>query len=269
LSTVLLIAADNVRALLHQRLLLALMLVTLGLTVVFSVLLTQATEAFQPFFEKAAEAPGEMSDEDRENLEQARKGMDAAGSMFLALFYWFTAQGGTIVALFLCSTAVATEIRRGTIRITLSKPVSRTEFLLGKYCGAVAVLFGYSVLIGVALVFYAYANELDLNLAARYAPWLMFCSNLMAGSVALLLSLFLHPLIAAVVAYFASASFLSSPNPLYFILPSHDRYNVFGLIVGGRLIDPVDILMLSLYAVDVSVIVLLLALWRFRSKELL
>ena len=117
--------------------------------------------------------------------------------------------------------------------------------------------------------FIAYADGLDLSLAARYAPWLMFCQNLMAGSVALLLSLLMHPLIAAVVAYFASASFLSSPNPLYFILPSYDRYNVFALIAGGKLIALEEIFMLTLYAFDVAAIFLLLALWRFRSKELL
>ena len=268
MRVVLLIAADSIRALLHQRLLVALMLVTLGLTVVFSVLLTEAKEWLLPFFENAT-AARENRGVSEEDLQTMSQGMEMAGSVFLAGFYWFTALGGTLVALFICSTAVATDLRRGTIRITLSKPVSRAQFLLGKYCGAVAVLLSYSILIGVALVVFAYANGLDLSLAARYAPWLMFCSNLMAGSVALLMSLLIHPLIAAVVAFFASASFLSSPHPLYFILPSYDRYNVFILIMGGKLIGLEEIFMLTLYAFDVAAIFLLLALWRFRSKELL
>ena len=244
------------------------MLVTLGLTVVFSVLLTQAKGPILQALESgaAADKSGQVSEE---QLDKARQGMEMVGAAVLAGFYWFTALGGTLVALFICATAVATEIRRGTIHVMLAKPVSRAQFLLGKYCGAIAVMFGYSVLIGIALVTFAYANQLDLNLAARYAPWLMFCHNLMVGSVALLLSLLMHPLIAAVVAYFASASFLSSPNPLYFILPSYDRYNIFGLIMQGRLITLDDILILTLYAFDVAAIFLLLALWRFRTKELL
>ena len=267
MRAVLLIAADSIRALLHQRLLVALMLVTLGLTVVFSVLFTEAKDFWLQM--GAAAAAAQESGEKEEALGQMRQGMDMMGSVFLSGFYWFTALGGTLVALFICSTAVTTDLRRGTIRITLSKPVSRAQFLLGKYCGAVAVMLCYSILIGVALVIFAHANHLDLNLATRYAPWLMLCHNLMAGSVAMLLSLLVHPLIAAVVAYFASASFLSSPNPLYFILPSYDRYNVFMLILGGKLIALEDIVMLTLYAFDVSAIFLLLALWRFRSKELL
>ncbi len=267
MSAVLLIAGDSIRALLHQRLLVALMLVTLGLTVLFSVLLTEAKEwVAQNLSNAGLDQTGRL---DAKNLNQMRTGIDMAGSFFMAGFYWFTALGGTVVTLFICASAVATDIRRGTIRIVLAKPVSRAQFLLGKYCGAVAVMFGYSLLIGIALVLFAYANELNLNLAARYAPWLMFCHNLMVGSVALLLSLLIHPLLAAVVAYFASATFLSSPNSLYSILPSHDRINVFTLIMAGKLITPADIALLTLYAFVVTAIFLLLALWRFHTKELI
>jgi len=267
MSAVLLIAGDSIRALLHQRLLVALMLVTLGLTVLFSVLLTEAKEwVAQNLSNAGLDQTGRL---DAKNLNQIRTGIDMAGSFFMAGFYWFTALGGTVVTLFICASAVATDIRRGTIRIVLAKPVSRAQFLLGKYCGAVAVMFGYSLLIGIALVLFAYANELNLNLAARYAPWLMFCHNLMVGSVALLLSLLIHPLLAAVVAYFASATFLSSPNSLYSILPSHDRINVFTLIMAGKLITPADIALLTLYAFVVTAIFLLLALWRFHTKELI
>lgn len=267
MTTTLLIAADSIRALLHKRLLVALMLVTLGLSVVFSVLLTEAKERMFQIPEEALEANENGPTEG--DLEQMRQQMGMVESTFLAGFYWFTALGGAMVSLFICCTAVATDIRRGTIRIILAKPVSRAQFLLGKYSGAVAVMFGYSALIGVALVIFTYSNGLDPNPAARYAPWLMFCHNLMVGSVGLVLSLLMHPLIAAVIAYFASASLLSSPNPLYFILPSYDRYNVFTLIVQGRLVALEDIFILTLYAVDVAAIFLLLALWRFRSKELI
>ena len=44
MTTILLIAADSIRALLHKRLLVALMLVMLGLSVVFSVFLTETKE---------------------------------------------------------------------------------------------------------------------------------------------------------------------------------------------------------------------------------
>lgn len=263
----LLIAGDTVRGLLHQRLLVALMLLVLGLTAIFSVLATKSKDQILEMAELSAEVEG--TDLDEEQLEQARRSMDAMGSFFLGALYWFTALGGSLVALHICCTAVAKDSRRGTIPIILAKPVSRTQFLLGKYCGAISVLFAYSVLIAVALIAFTYANQLDMNVAARYAPWLMFCQSLMVGSVGLLLSLFIHPLIAAIVALFASSWFFSPPNPLYFILPSYDRFNVFMLIADGTLITLEDVAILTLYAFDVTAIFLLLALWRFRSKEVL
>ena len=267
MNSTLLVAADSIRALLHQRLLVALMLVMLGLTAVFSVTVTKVKESILEASElRAGMDSGELTESE---LEQARQGIDEAGSFFLAGFYWLSAFGGTVVSLFICCTAVASDIRRGTIRMILAKPVTRSQFLLGKYCGAIAVLFGYSLLAAIALVIFTQVNDLDLNLAALYAPWLMFCQSLMVGSVALLLSLLLHPLLAAVVAFFASAGFFSSPNPLYFVLPSYDRFNVFSLILSGRLIALEDILTLTIYAFDVAAIFLLLALWRFLSRELL
>ena len=263
----LLIAADSIRALLHQRLLVALMLVMLGLTAAFSVAVTEMKESVLQAAEAGAEARG--TDLDEEGLQEARQQIDMAGSFFLAAFYWFAAFGGTAVTLFICCTAVSADLRRGTIRMVLAKPVSRTQFLLGKYCGAIAVMVSYSALAGIALVIFTRSNALELGPAALYSPWLMFCSNLMVGSAALLLSLLVHPLVAAVVAFFASASFFSSPNPLHFILPSYDLFNVSSLIMQGRLIAIEDIFTLTLYALDVAAIFLLVALWRFRSKELL
>ena len=262
-----LIAADCIRALLHQRLLVALMLLTLILTILFSVLLTEMHEQILVQAKAAAEMNEKEMDE--ADLESVHHKMHTAGSFVLAVFYWCTGVACTFVALFVCGTAAAGEIRRGTLSIVLAKPVSRAQFLLGKYCGAVASVFGYSVLIGIALTIFTYAIQFDLSPAVRYAPWLIFCQSIMAGSVVLFLSLLMHPLIAAILAFFASAAFFSSPNPLYFILPSYDRFNVFFQFSQGNLIPLEDVLMLTLYAFDVAAIFVLLALWWFRSKELL
>lgn len=264
---ILLIAADSIRALMHQRLLVALMLLTLILTVLFSVLLTNTQEMIL----ENAEVMVEVNDNgiDEADLESARQEMASAGSMFLAIFYWLAGLASTIVALFVCASAVTGDIRRGTLPIVLAKPVSRAQFLLGKYCGAVAIVLGYSALIGIVLTIFTYANQLDLSPAARYAPWFIFCQSIMVGSVALFLSLLMHPLIAAVLAFFASAGFFSSPNPLYFVLPSYHPFNVFMLFFEGSLIPLEDALILTLYAFDVAAIFLLLALWRFRYKELI
>lgn len=101
--------------------------------------------------------------------------------------------GGSIVALFIFSTAVASEIRKGTIRLTLSKPVSRTQFLLGKYLGGVVVMAAFALLTSLAILLFAQTQNMELSPVIKWAPWLMFCRQLMLGSLAMLLSLFMHP----------------------------------------------------------------------------
>jgi ABC-type transport system involved in multi-copper enzyme maturation permease subunit len=152
--------------------------------------------------------------------------------------------------------------------LTLSKPVSRPQFLLGKYLGGVAVMAGYAFLAGVAILIFSQSENVELNSAVKWSPWLMFCRQLMLGSLAMLLSLFMHPIIAAVLAYFAGNGFYSLHNPLYYLLPGYQDFNVFFKVLQGTLISFKEVVFLSLYAADFVIIMLLLALWRFRKKEL-
>jgi ABC-type transport system involved in multi-copper enzyme maturation permease subunit len=272
MKTILLIASDGIRALIHQRLLVGLMLASLAVTVAFSVFLNSArTHVTESFAEDGiAQSPPQGNESMNEaDKRKFREQMGTMSSVFQAGFYVVTSFGGKIVALFIFSTAVTSEIRSGTIRLTLSKPVSRTQFLLGKYLGGVAVMAAYAVIAGLAIFVFSQSQGLDLNPAIKWSPWLMFCEQLMLGSVALLLSLFMHPIIASVLAFFAGNGFYSPPNPLYFILPSYSDFGVTFDVLQGTSVNWKDVALLSLYAFDFVAIMLLLAIWRFRTKELL
>jgi ABC-type transport system involved in multi-copper enzyme maturation permease subunit len=269
-KTILLIAADGMRALIHQRLLVGLMLASLALTIAFSVFLNSARKSVTESFSQERMAADtykgkELSESERRKV---REQMEGLSSTFQAGFYGVTSFAGSLVALFIFSTAVASEIRRGTIRLTLSKPVSRMQFLLGKYLGGVAVMASYALITSVAMFAFAQTQGFDLNPAIKWSPWLMFCQQLMLGSLAMLLSLLVHPMIASVLAFFSGNGFYSPPNPLYFILPSYSEFGVFSDVLQGALIDWKDVAILSLYAFDFVAIMLLLAIWRFRTKEL-
>jgi len=271
MKTIFLIATDSIRGLLHQRLLLGLMLASLAITIVFSVLLSNARKGISRNFSDDQSsnymtATNQLSEAER---RQFRESMEMASSGFQAAFYGVASFGGSLVALFIFSTAVVSEIRRGTIRLTMSKPVSRTQFLLGKYMGGVAVMAGYAVIAGFAILLFAQSQKVELSPAMKWAPWLMFCQELMLGSVAMLLSLYFHPIIASVLAFLAGNGLCSTSNPLYYILPSYRDFNVFMQIFEGTLMRAHDVVLLSLYALDIVVIMLLLALWRFHGKELI
>jgi ABC-type transport system involved in multi-copper enzyme maturation permease subunit len=270
-KTILLIAKDSVRALLHQRLLLGLMLASLAMTIFFSITLGAARKSINRSFADGQTATNsftgtnQMSETDRRRFQDQ---METASSAVQASFYQIASFGGSIVALFIFSTAVSGEIRRGTIRLTLSKPVSRAAFLVGKYLGGVVVMAGFAVITSLAILTFAHSQNVELSPAIKWAPWLMFCRQLMLGSLAMLLSLFMHPITASLLAFFAGNGFYSSPNPLYFVLPSYKDFNVFFQVLQGSLMNFRDVAFLSLYAIDFVAIMLLLALWRFRTKEL-
>lgn len=295
MRTVLLIAADNVRALLHRRLLLALMLVVLIVTLILSFALTQISRTMTQVAQSAPSAESAdqelmngspdtqaireameqaQADLDEEQREEALQSMQSMGTQMLGIFYGFTTFGGVLVALFIGATAVSTDVRSGAITMVLSKPVARWQFLLGKYSGAMAVLLAYSVLIGIVMVIFTQMHQLDSVPAIRYAPWLMFCQCLIYGSMALVLSTLMHPAFAGVLAFFIQADwitfFVRSENPFYyltFLLPSYGPYDVSEqFAAGGTLLGWDEVGILTVYALDLTVIYLLLAMWRFRSR---
>lgn len=295
MTNILMIARDSVRALMHRRLLLALMLVMLILTVIFSIVLSQihssitgsATPPPPPpaVAEQGLAAPDEEPETFQEALERAqpplqqtptepmRRDMQAAGAQMLSQFYGFAAFGGMVVALFIGATAVSSDVRSGAITMILSRPVTRWQFLAGKFGGAMVVLFGYSLLTAIALVIFTQIHELDVVPAVRHAPWLMFCQNLIYASFALALSMLMPPILAGILPVFVSGdlffNLLSSGNPihyLHFLFPTYGPFNATNQFASGALVGWSEVATLTVYALDLAVIFLLLAMWRFRSR---
>jgi Cu-processing system permease protein len=269
MNIVLLIARDSIRGLLHQRLLIGLMLISLAMTIFFSVLMNSTRKNITSQYADAdiqtnSPAFSKMSDEDRKKMNEA---MEQGMSVIQGFFYAATSFGGSLVSLWIFSTAVTSEIRRGTIRLTLSKPVSRVQYLLGKYIGGVVVMAGYAIIASLAVLIFSASSNVELSPVMKYAPWLMFCRQLMLGALAMLLSLFMHPIIGCVLAFIAGNGLYSTANPLFYILPSYAPFNVFEQIIQGSILNGGDVFILTLYALDFIILMLLLAWWRFQRKE--
>jgi ABC-type transport system involved in multi-copper enzyme maturation permease subunit len=269
MKLILLIARDSIRALLHQRLLIGLMLVSLAMTIFFTVIMNRTKQNITTQFtdsEMQTNSPvfQKMSAEDRKRMNEA---MEQGVSAVQGFFYAATSFGGSLVALLIFSTAVTSEIRRGSIRLTLAKPVSRAQFLIGKYLGGVVVMAAYALIATAAVLLFSASSNVELGPAMKFAPWLMFCRQLMLGSLAMLLSLFMHPAIGCVLAFVAGNGLYSTANPLYYLLPSYAPFNVFVQIIHGSMMKGADVCYLTLYALDFIILMLLLAWWRFRTKE--
>jgi hypothetical protein len=76
-----------------------------------------------------------------------------------------------------------------------------------------------------------------------------------------------RPAIGARKAFFTGNSLCSPPNPFYYLLPSYSPFNLFLAILQGSILKGTDVILLTLYAFDFIILMLLVALWLFQKKE--
>src|SRR5262245_19345654 len=110
---------------------------------------------------------------------------------------------GVLIAIFLGIGLVSKEIENNAIANILSKPVRRSEFLLGKYFGLCLTLFVNSAVmaaaITLALVYVRSGDAAQLRIIWP-AVWLIFLELAIVTAVALLFSCFSSPTLSALFA---------------------------------------------------------------------
>lgn len=110
---------------------------------------------------------------------------------------------GVLIAIFLGIGLVSKEIENGAIANILSKPVRRSEFILGKYFGLILTLFVNSAVMVVAItlaLLYAQGGGDAAQLRVWVAAWLIFLELAIMTAVALLFSCFSSPALSALFA---------------------------------------------------------------------
>lgn len=193
----------------------------------------------------------------------------------LATYCQIAVFGGVLIALFVGVIGVSREYSRRSIAMVLARPVTRWQFLFGKYLGGVGVLFGYSIFIAVVLWLFRFVHGLDSIQPMCFIPWLAFCQFLILSSLALVISTVSNATLGVLFGLYCyliwmfHAVLVETPYVyVYYALPSLAVYNVanqFSTNVAGY--SWIDISILTLYAVDLVAVFLLLALWRLNYKN--
>jgi ABC-type transport system involved in multi-copper enzyme maturation permease subunit len=119
---------------------------------------------------------------------------------------------GLLIALFIGTGLVAKEVERRSIYAVLTKPVTRTSFLLGKFAGLVLTLAVNLAMMTVAyyaMLYYQQLSTLDWVQKGWHAPAadprlllpiaLMLVQLMVVTAVALLFSTFSSPLLAVLL----------------------------------------------------------------------
>jgi len=191
---------------------------------------------------------------------------------------------GTATALFLGIGLVYKEIERKTIYTLLSKPVRRSQFLLGKYLGLCLTLAVNLVV--MSLAFFGL-------LAVHGTPWgdlwiailLIYCELLLVTAIAVFFSSFSTPILSAL---FAIALYLvgrlswslkllediivdplarGTVKFLYLVLPNLEHFNVRDELVHGIPVPMTEVGFAVLYGLAYTGLVLLAAAAIFERRD--
>jgi Cu-processing system permease protein len=205
---------------------------------------------------------------------------------------------GLFIAIFIGINLVAKEVERRSIYNLLSKPVTREQFLLGKYAGLVmtlAVNIGAMCLAFYLVLFYQHWVATPGERAAWPAPAadpkLMIAVVLILGelmlvtAIALFFSSFAGPLVAIMLTFALwiaghfnadlrqfetivdSAPVAALARALYYVLPNLAPFNVRAEIVHGVEVSTSHVVLTLAYAAVYIAMLLVATVAIFRKRD--
>ncbi len=191
-----------------------------------------------------------------------------------------------LIAVFMSLILIGREIERQTVVTVLSKPVRRSEFLVGKYVGLVAVVLVNLVAMAVLLVLLAWAY------GGRWVPMVFLgaamtlVEMLVLSAFAVLFSVVTRPMLGSimtlsvfVVGHLTQDLWLLTRHlsgaiagwvvpAVYYALPNLERFNFKTEIVHGLQIPWSAVAWSVVYGGAYATLVLVIACWRFERKDL-
>jgi ABC-type transport system involved in multi-copper enzyme maturation permease subunit len=191
---------------------------------------------------------------------------------------------GTLIAIFVGVGLVSKEIEKRSLYPLLAKPVTRDEFLLGKFLG-----LGFTLAVNIAVMtlglyatLFATRRSFEPHLLKAIYP--IFLGLLVTVSLALLFSVFTNAAMAAVctVSLVVAGRFSDvvrnmqdvaagvaprMARALYYAIPNYRNFDFKDAVVYGDPVRLADLGWVSLYAVTYAAVVLGAALAAFRSRD--
>ncbi len=204
-------------------------------------------------------------------------------SFGLTGIYFFNA----IIALFLGTTSFFKDVDRKVVYFLLSKPVSRAEFLLGKFLGLCMVLLLTTAILGAAylgLVAYEHGGFDTLGLLAIFMQYLEMALFI---AFALFVSTFSSSLLSIV--YTSAVFFLGHVvssllndarqigvtgikyhlvQVLYYVFPNLEKFDARNLAIHNIATPALSFAIAFAYAAAYITLLLGAAIWIFNKKEI-
>jgi len=190
-----------------------------------------------------------------------------------------------IIAIFMGTSLIYKEIDKRTLFITLSKPVSRSEFIIGKFFGLfvgliITVLF-MSIIYFLIVAFkggvFDWRGLISISLSLIEIAIFISLSILfstfskpLASTIYSVLILYIGHSLNMVMSHFEKSGGISlyAVKFVYYIFPNLEKFNLRNLVIYDAAISGVEITLSVLYGVIYCIVLLLLAIWSLRKQEL-
>jgi ABC-type transport system involved in multi-copper enzyme maturation permease subunit len=193
---------------------------------------------------------------------------------------------GVATAIFVGVGLVFKEIEKRTVYTLVSKPIARSQFILGKYLGLAMVLgVNLSIMTGVFYLLLAWRGWMDAGITR--AVILIFVELLLVTAIAILFSSFSTPILSSlftvtcyVIGHLSWGLLMLADRiqggfgrgvcrVLYWVLPNLEALNVKGMVVHGEAIPWGRVADGCVYGLSYTALVLALAVLVFRRRDFL
>lgn len=195
---------------------------------------------------------------------------------------------GVLIAIFIGIGLVYKEIERRTIYVILSKPVTRAEFIIGKYLGLLLTLLVNTSIMtaGFYLALFYQKRSLELkDLAALGAVYFILLQLAIVVGLAILFSCISTPILSAVYTFslYVAGNFLSDvrwfgqeststllrrvTDLVYYVLPNFSDFNVIAQVAHGERIPGYLWVSNSCYALLYITVLISAAILIFEERE--
>ena len=210
----------------------------------------------------------------------------ADGKIFLDLGLAATSLLGAIVAIFVGTGLINKEIEKKTVLVLIPKPISRTEFIVGKHLGLSAVL---AVMIAIMTIIYLgmlYWAKISFSLSRiLLSQAFLFLELAVLTAVAILFGVFTSSILATLFSfgiYFMghiskdllklgaitkNENIETLTKSLYLVLPNLERFNLKNDAVYGLLPTNSELFSTLLYGILYIVLLLTLANLIFARRQ--
>jgi ABC-type transport system involved in multi-copper enzyme maturation permease subunit len=193
---------------------------------------------------------------------------------------------GLLVVLLVGSSMLHKELDKRTLSTILTKPVTRGQYLCGKFCGLTMTLLCMLVLMSLLFLVIMLVCRVTPHPRFLAAFYLTFLELTVINAAVLLFSTFVSPVLAAVftlclfVIGHLSESLVAFGQVmggawqnqvtriLYHVIPNLEVFNIRGAVVHGQSIAFTHLLLATVYCLVYVLLFMLLASLIFARKEL-